>query len=331
MKPFVLNLQQAFVTQAERHTETLMPGYTHMQPAQPISAAHWLMSFFWMLARDYERLEQARSRVAELPLGSGALAGTPFAINREELARELGFETYSQNSLDAVSDRDFAVELLFITALMSVHLSRFAEDIIICSHPAFGFIALSDRYSTGSSLMPQKRNADPMELTRGKAGRLIGHLTAILSTLKALPSGYNKDLQEDKEALFDAVDTMHNLLPVLTGVVLTMELNPERMLAALDEDMLATDLADYLVEKDIPFRQAHHIAGRVVRLAVEQGVGLTALPLDALRTISDRFSADVYEWLDFKRAIERRQAPGGTAPSAVRQQIEHAKAWLARR
>ena len=196
---------------AEKHVETLMPGFTHMQPAQPISAAHWLMSFFWMLERDLDRLGEARPRMAVCPLGSGALAGTPFAIDRDWIATELGFDKPSENSLDAVSDRDFVADMLYAISLCAAHLSRLAEDILIYSNPAFGFITLDDRYSTGSSLMPQKRNADPMELARGKAGRLIGNLSGFLATLKGLPSGYNKDLQEDKEALFEAVETMGQL------------------------------------------------------------------------------------------------------------------------
>jgi argininosuccinate lyase len=321
-------LQMALVEKAEQHLETVMPGYTHLQPAQPITAAHWLMSFFWMLARDRQRLEEARRRTAELPLGAGALAGTPFAIDRQQLAADLGFASYSQNSLDAVSDRDFVVETLFALALTGTHLSRLAEDVLLYSNPALGFITLHDRYSTGSSLMPQKRNADPMELTRGKAGRLIGHLTGLLVTLKGLPSGYNKDLQEDKQALFDAVDTFDHLLPVITAVVATLQINSEQMRAALSEDMLATDLADYLVHKGMPFRQAHHVVGRVVRRGLEQGRSLSELPLDDLRQISSLFDDDVHAVFDFDESVQRRSTPGGTAPDAVREQIALARKRL---
>jgi argininosuccinate lyase len=314
-------LQTALIEKAERHLETVMPGYTHLQPAQPITAAHWLMSFFWMLARDRERLEDARRRTAELPLGAGALAGTPFAIDRQQLAAELGLPSYSHNSLDAVSDRDFVVETLFALALTGTHLSRLAEDVLLYSNPALGFITLHDRYSTGSSLMPQKRNADPMELTRGKAGRLIGHLAGLLVTLKGLPSGYNKDLQEDKEALFDAVDTFDHLLPVITAIVATLQINPEQMRAALSEDMLATDLADYLVHKGMPFRRAHHVVGQVVRYSLEQGRSLSELPLDDLRQISGLFDDDVRAVFDFDESVRRRSTAGGTAPDAVREQI----------
>lgn len=321
-------LQTALITTAETHAATVMPGYTHVQPAQPITAGHWLMSFFWMLARDRDRLRDVSRRASVSPLGAGALAGTPFAIDRAALARELGFASASQNSLDAVSDRDFVAETLFAFSLIGVHLSRLAEDIILYSNPSFGFITLDDRYSTGSSLMPQKRNADPMELARGKAGRLIGHLGGFLTTLKGLPSAYNKDLQEDKEGVFDAYDTLYKLLPVVTAVIRTLRLNPERMRAALDEDMLATDLADYLVSKGLPFRQAHHAAGRAVREAHARGIKLSQLPLESLQEISPLFGDDAAVIFDFDRSVARRRVLGGTAPEAVREQIAMAKAWL---
>jgi argininosuccinate lyase len=321
-------LQAALVEQAEDHLQTLMPGYTHLQPAQPITLAHWLMSFFWMLTRDQERLAQAQQRTAVLPLGSGALSGTPYPIDRQQIASELGFRSYSQNSLDAVSDRDFVAEALFAMALLGTHLSRLAEDVILYSNPLFGYITLNDRYSTGSSLMPQKRNADPMELTRGKTGRLIGHLTGLLTTLKGLPSTYNKDLQEDKEALFDAFDTLHKLLPVITAIIRTLKVNPDRMRAALDDELLATELADYLVRKGMPFRQAHHVVGGVVRLAAEQKLKLSQVPLEALQTLSTLFESDVVSVFDFDAAVARRTTPGGTAPTAVQAQITQAREWL---
>lgn len=321
-------LQTQLQAQAQQHLETLMPGYTHLQPAQPITAAHWLLSFFWMLARDRERLADAKRRTAVSPLGSGALAGNPFAVNREQLAQDLGLSHPSHNSLDAVSDRDFAAELLFSLALMGTHLSRLAEDVILYSNPAFGFITLDDRYSTGSSIMPQKRNADPMELMRGKTGRLIGHLTGLLTTLKGLPSTYNKDLQEDKETVFDAVDTVKKLLPVVTAIVRTLKLNPQNMRAALTDDMLATDLADYLVRKGLPFRQAHHIAGSAVRLAAQKRVGLSALSLDELRTLSELFAFDVADVFNFSASVAQRSTVGGTAPAAVRAQLQAAQDWF---
>lgn len=324
----IKSLQAALIEQAEQHLETLMPGYTHVQPAQPITAAHWLMSFFWMLARDRERLTDTMRRLNVNPLGSGALAGTPLDIDRDFLTRELSFHSYSHNSLDAVSDRDYVAEALFTIALLSTHLSRLAEDVILYSNPAFGFITLNDRYSTGSSLMPQKRNADPMELARGKTGRLIGHLAGFLTTLKGLPSTYNKDLQEDKEPLFDAFDTLDKVLPIVTAIIATLQLNPDKMRAALGDELLATDLADYLVSKRMPFRQAHHVVGAAVRLGAEQQVTLSQIPIDTLRGLSELFDDDVREVFDFQQSVNLRRSPGGTAPDAVRQQIVAAKGLL---
>ncbi len=323
------DLQAAFIGAAGVHSETLMPGYTHMQPAQPVTAGHWLMSTVWMLARDRDRLRDCARRASVSPLGSGALAGTPFAVDREALAAELGFLAVSQNSLDAVSDRDFAAEALFALALVGVHLSRFGEDVVLFSNPAFGFITLDDRYSTGSSLMPQKRNPDPLELARGKTGRLIGNLTGFLTTLKGLPTGYNKDLQEDKEALFDSVDTLALIVPVLAAVVRSLRLNPNRMREALGEDMLATDVADYLVHKGAPFREAHHIVGQAVALAAERGVPLSALALADLQALSPAFAQDVSGVFDFAASVTRRRAVGGAAPESVRAQIAAADAWRA--
>lgn len=331
LRPYIHDLQDALCEMAEANAETVMPGYTHVQPAQPITAGHWLMSTFWMLARDDERLEDARERTSVSPLGAGALAGTPFDVDRAALAQALGFNSHSQNSLDAVSDRDFVAETLFALALVGVHLSRLGEDIVMYSNPLFGYITLNDRYSTGSSLMPQKRNADPMELARGKAGRLIGNLTGLLATLKGLPSTYNKDLQEDKEALFDSFDQLKLILPVVTAIIRTLKLNPEKMRAALDPAMLATDLADYLVGQGMPFREAHHVAGRAVRLAAEQGIAISELSLERLRTLSDLFSEDVAAVFDFDESVARRRAAGGTAPDAVREQIAAARQWLSER
>ncbi len=324
----LLTLQLALLEKAEQHITTVMPGYTHLQPAQPITAAHWLMSFFWMLGRDRERLTDAYRRTGVSPLGSGALAGTPFDIDRKMLADELGFHSYSQNSLDGVSDRDFVAEFLFDMSLTGIHLSRLAEDVIIYSNPLFGYITLNDRYSTGSSIMPQKRNADPMELARGKAGRLVGNLTGLLTTLKGLPSTYNKDMQEDKEAIFDSVDTLSLILPVVIAIIKTLQLSPDKMKAALGEDMLATDLADYLVRKGMPFRNAHHVSGQAVRLAGERGVPLSELSLETYQELSDLFTADILLIFDFAASVAQRKAPGGTAPEAVRQQILEAQSWL---
>ncbi|MGQ9887375.1 MAG: argininosuccinate lyase [Aggregatilineales bacterium] len=321
-------VQLALLHRADEHTCTLMPGFTHLQPAQPITVGHWLMSFFWMFARDRERLEGVRRRTAVLPLGSGALAGIPFEIDRNALASELGFFSYSQNSIDAVSDRDFVAETLFTLSLANVHLSRLAEDIIIYSNPLFGFLSLDERYSTGSSLMPQKRNADPLELARGKTGRLIGHLSALLVTLKGLPSSYNKDLQEDKEGLFDTVDTVQTLLPVISAVIYTLRIHDDRMRAALDEELLATDLADYLVERGMPFRNAHHTVGRAVQLAAHLGIQLSQLSPSHLQALSPLFEDNVKEVFDFQRAVDRRRTPGGTAPETVAAQIAAGRRWL---
>jgi argininosuccinate lyase len=320
-------LMRALITQAEAHIETLMPGYTHVQPAQPITVAQWLMSYFWMFLRDRWRLSDSGERTAYSPLGSGALAGTPLVYDRNQIANKLGFIP-TQNSLDAVSDRDFVAEMLFVCAMIGVHLSRLGEDIVWYSNPNFGYITLDDRYSTGSSLMPQKRNADPMELARGKAGRLVGNLTGFLTTLKGLPSGYNKDLQEDKEALFDSIDTLMMILPVVTAIIQTLKLNPDKVRSALTEDMLATDMADYLVEKGMPFREAHHVVGQVVRLASGRGIGLTQVPLADLQRLTPLFDADIAEWLTFEKSVARRANLGGTAPEAIRSQIESAKRLL---
>ena len=321
-------LQAALVETGEHHLESLMPGYTHLQPAQPITVAHWLMSFFWMLERDLDRLGSARQRMSICPLGAGALAGNPFNLDRQQIAADLGFDAPSQNSLDAVSDRDFVADLLYAIALCASHLSRLAEDILIYSNPSFGFITLDDRYSTGSSLMPQKRNADPMELMRGKAGRLIGNLAGFMTTLKGLPSGYNKDLQEDKEALFDSCDTMHQLLPVMTAIVASLQVNADEMAASLTEELLATDLADYLVRKGVPFRQAHHIVGEAVHQASEDQTNLSGLALSSLQAISQHFDDDVADVFDFARSVAQRKSYGGTAPEAVRKQIALAKSHL---
>ena len=324
----VVELQTAIVEKAEAHLDVLMPGYTHLQQAQPILFSHWLMSFFWKLQRDRERLVDVVKRTQVCPLGAGALAGNPFDVDREALAQELGFEAVTPNSIDAVNDRDYAVEFLAWAALTQVHLSNLAEDLIIWASRDFGFVEINDAYATGSSLMPQKKNPDALELMRGKSGRVIGHLTGLLTTLKGLPTAYNKDLQEDKEGLFDAIDTLKMELPIAAGVINTLEVKAERMAAALDEAMLTTDLADYLVRRGVPFRQSHHLVGEVVRRAEDAGVALSQLPLSEYQTISPAFGEDVYDVFDFERSVEARAAEGGTAPSAVRVQIERAQAKI---
>jgi len=324
-------LQTAIVEQAEAHLGVLMPGYTHMQQAQPILFSHWLMSFFWKLQRDRERLADVAKRTRVCPLGAGALAGNPFDVDREALAQDLGFDAVASNSIDAVNDRDYVVEFLAWAALTQTHLSNLAEDLIIWASREFGFVEIDDAYATGSSLMPQKKNPDALELIRGKSGRVIGDLTGLLTTLKGLPTAYNKDLQEDKEGLFDAIDTLKMELPITVGVIGTLAVNGERMAAALEEGMLATDLADYLVRKGVPFRQSHHLVGEAVRRAEEQGVSLDELDLSAYQAISPAFGEDVYEVFDFERSVAARVAEGGTAPAAVRAQIERAREVLGER
>jgi argininosuccinate lyase len=325
VQSMIRDLQAAFIMVAEPHLETVMPGYTHFQPAQPITAAHWLMSFFWMLQRDHERFEDCAKRVNYSPLGSSALAGTPYPIDREALADDLGFAGVTENSLDGVSDRDGVAEFLFAASLLGTHLSRFAEDIVIYANPSLGFVKLPDAYSTGSSIMPQKRNPDPMELTRGKSGRMIGNLTGLLATLKGLPSGYNKDLQEDKEPLFDTIHTLEMLLPVMTGMLGALKFNPNKLRAALDEGLLATELADYLVAKGLAFREGHHIVGQIVQASEQQNKPLSQLSLESYQSISPLFEKDVFEWLNFEAAVSKRTARGGTSPAAVKKQIELAK------
>lgn len=322
------DVQAALVARANADLGTVMPGYTHVQRAQPILLSHWWLGHFWPLARDRERLAQARERVSVLPLGSGALAGTPFPVDREFLARELGFERISPNSLDAISDRDFAVEFLFIASLVGVHLSRLSESLILFSSAEFGFFELADAYSTGSSLMPQKKNPDTLELTRGKAGSLIGKLTGLLATLKGLPSTYDKDLQEDKIPVFEAADALSVMLPVMSGLLETIRVRPEGLKRALDPAMLATDLADYLVSRGVPFREAHGLVGQVVRRAQDSGQPLDQVPLEDLLSISPVFSQDVRQVFDFAASANRRAVPGGTALEAVRVQLEQAAAQL---
>jgi len=315
------------VTLAEKHQSTLMPGYTHLQHAQPITLAHWLLSHFWALQRDRERLADLRDRVAILPLGCAALAGTAFPIDRAMLAESLGFDAPAPNSLDAVSDRDFAAEYLFCTAMIGVHLSKLSENVILFTTAEFGFFELSDAFSTGSSLMPQKKNPDMFELARGKTGTLIGLLTGMLAALKGLPSTYDKDLQEDKVPVFQATDMLLAILPVLAGALETMTVNEKRMLDAIDVSMLATDLADYLVHKGVPFREAHEMVGKAVHVAAEKDVSLDQLLLNEWQAIGP-FGADVKNVFDPLKSVEARNAIGGTSPQSVKEQIQKAKTTL---
>jgi len=305
-----------------------MPGYTHPQRAQPVTFSHWLLSHFWPLQRDRERLNDLRDRVAVCPLGSGALAGTAFPIDRESLAQRLGFEAASQNSMDSVSDRDFVAEYLFSCSLCGIHLSKLSENIVLFTTAEFGFIELSDAFSTGSSLMPQKKNPDMFELARGKAGTMIGLLTGFMSALKGLPSTYDKDLQEDKVPVFQVTDTLLAILPVLAGALQTMTVNKERMFTAIDSSMLATDLADYLVQKGLPFREAHVAAGKAVRAAAEKNVQLEEMSLEAYQVLCPAFEADVVQVFDAVKSVEKRNAIGGTSPQSVKNQIQIAKSAL---
>jgi len=321
-------LQSAIVERAEEHLDVLMPGYTHLQQAQPLLFSHWLMSYFWMLQRDRERLDDLTRRVDVCPLGAGALAGNALGIDRAALAADLGFSQISENSVDAVSDRDYVAEFLFWATLTQTHLSRLAEDLIIWSSAEFGFVSLDEAFTTGSSLMPQKRNPDSLELLRGKAGRLLGHLAGLLAVLKGLPSAYDKDLQEDKEPLFDAVETMTLSLAVAAGVIRTLRVHAEAMAQALADGLLATDLADYLVCRGIPFRRSHELVGLAVRRAETLGIPLRELPLAEYQAISDAFGPDLYDVFDFRHAVERRDVSGGTATAAVRAQIAQARGVL---
>jgi argininosuccinate lyase len=324
----LVQLERALIDRAETDLGVIMPGYTHLQHAQPVLLSHWWLSHFWPLQRDRQRLSQLAERTAVLPLGCGALAGVPFPIERNDLAQELGFQRPAANSIDAVSDRDFVAEFLFWAAMTAVHLSKLAEALILFLSAEFGFIELSDAYATGSSLMPQKKNPDIFELARGKSGSLIGLLTGMLATLKGLPSAYDKDLQEDKVPVFQAHDTLTGLLPVLAKAVRSLEVHPERMRAQIDAAMMATDLADYLVVKGLPFRQAHALAGQVVQLALQQDKPLDELSLEALQSLNPAFEADVYAVFDPERSLARRATFGGTAPQAVKQQLRLAQQAL---
>jgi len=314
---------------AEKHTQTVMPGYTHLQRAQPITLAHHLLAYCQMLGRDTDRLRDCRRRVNVMPLGAGALAGTTFPLDREFVARELEFAGVTENSLDAVSDRDFAVEFCAAASLIMMHLSRFCEEIILWSTAEFGFIELDDAYSTGSSMMPQKKNPDVAELIRGKSGRVYGDLAALLTMLKGLPLAYNKDMQEDKEALFDAVDTVKNCLRAFRPMVATMRVKDDNMARAARGGFTnATDLADYLVQRGVPFREAHEITGRAVAYCLEHYKSLEDLTLEEYRRFSPAIEEGVYRAIDIARCVEGRAVTGGPAPAAVREAIRTAREKL---
>ena len=323
-------MQQSLVALAAEHTDTVMPGYTHMQVAQPVSFAHHLLAYVEMFARDAERLADVRKRVNQLPLGAAALAGTSYPLDRERVAKTLGFDGVCQNSLDAVSDRDFALEFSSFAAITMVHVSRLSEEIVLWMSQNFGFIDLADRYCTGSSIMPQKRNPDVAELARGKSGRVVGHLMALLTLMKGQPLTYNKDNQEDKEPLFDTVDTLTDSLAIFAAMMRGVTANAAAMrAAALEGFSTATDLADYLVKRGLPFREAHEAVARAVRHAADAGVDLAQLPLDTLRQFSSLIGPDVHAVLTLEGSLASRNHPGGTAPAQVRAAIAAARQELA--
>ncbi|KAK7061073.1 argininosuccinate lyase [Paramarasmius palmivorus] len=314
-------LIRVLVERADKEKDVLMPGYTHLQRGQPIRWSHLLLSHAFSFRSDLERLQQLIPRISVLPLGSGALAGNPFAVDREFLAKELGFQSVAENSLWGVGDRDFIVEFLMWSSLAMTHVSRMAEDLIVYSTAEFGFVTLSDAYSTGSSMMPQKKNPDSLELLRGKSGRVFGNMAGFFMTYKGLPSTYNKDLQEDKEPMFDTLTNASISFKIAEGVVATLDIHPEKMRQALTMDVLATDLADYLVRKGIPFRETHHISGRAVALAESRKCQLNDLTLEDYKTLSDTFSEDVHQVFDFEASVERRQSIGGPSRVMVDRQI----------
>ena len=325
----LVGLLRVLIGQAERHAALVMPGFTHLQVAQPVTFGHHLLAYVAMLERDRERLAQCRARVNQLPLGSAALAGTTFPINRQQVAKELEFESVSENSLDAVSDRDFAIEFCACAAITMMHLSRLAEELVLWSSPRYGFVRLPERYTTGSSIMPQKKNPDVPELVRGKTGRVFGSLVALLTLMKGQPLAYNKDNQEDKEPLFDAVDTLKDCVAIFTGLVQGLTPVPRAMRAALAEGhATATDLADYLVRKGMAFRDAHEIVARAVREAERRGTDLARLPLAMLKRFSPQIGADVRRVLDPEGAVAARNHVGGTAPAQVRRAAARARKRL---
>jgi argininosuccinate lyase len=321
-------LQQVMITQAERLGDAVLPAYTHLQRAQPVLGAHWMLSHFWPVERDRARLAVAARASSAMPLGSGAVAGSAFPVSRELLRERLGFATTSANSIDAVADRDFVAETLFALTLLGTHLSRLSEDLILFGTGEFGFVRFGDAFSTGSSMMPQKRNPDVFEIARGSAARMLGNLTTVLATLKGLPSGYNKDLQDDKRPLFDAVDTTMLVVPAVAGALDELRFDVSRMRAAVSAGLMATDLADYLVDRGVAFRDAHSAVGKLVREAEAAGVELDALPQASFASAHPSFGADVLDALQPERSLARRNLTGGTGPDAVREQMTAAVAAL---
>jgi argininosuccinate lyase len=325
----IKELQTVLVEKAEMHVETLIPGYTHLQRAQPVSFAHHLMAYFWMLERDRERFTESLKRINKSPLGAGALAGTTFPIDRYLTAELLGFDGIYENSIDAVSDRDFIIEFLSNSAMLMMHLSRFCEELILWSSQEFQFIEIDDAFATGSSIMPQKKNPDMAELIRGKTGRVYGNLFGLLTVMKGTPLAYNKDMQEDKEGMFDTVKTVTGSLKIFAGMIATMKVNADVMEKATKQDFSnATELADYLAKKGVPFREAHEIVGKLVLTCIEKGIFLADLPLSVYKEASELFEEDIYEALNPYTAVNRRNSAGGTGFDEVRQAIEKAKQYL---
>ncbi len=314
---------------AEKNFDLIMPGYTHLQRAQPVLLAHHLLAYYEMLKRDLKRFEEGLKRVNILPLGSAALAGSTFSLDRKMVAKELGFDGITGNSMDAVSDRDFVLDFLFASSVLMMHLSRLSEELVIWSSQEFGFITISDSFCTGSSIMPQKKNPDPPELIRGKTGRVYGHLTSLLTTMKGLPLTYNKDMQEDKEALFDTVDTVEICLEVMSRLLEETTFNGDRLKEVTEKGFLvATDLADYLARKGIAFRDAHEIVGKMVLFAVDQGKELHDLTLEEMKGFEKQIEQDIYGWLDPASSLERKNIPGGTGPDMVKKSLKKARKEL---
>ncbi|MBD5553593.1 MAG: argininosuccinate lyase [Desulfovibrio sp.] len=314
---------------AENHVDTIMPGYTHMQPAQPVSLAQHLLAYAGMFRRDCDRIADSLKRTRVSPLGAAALAGSTFALDPWQPAREVGFHGIYANSMDAVSDRDFCLEALFIGSIIAMHLSRLCEEIIIWANPGFGFVSLPDAYATGSSIMPQKKNPDVAELMRGKTGRVYGNLMALLVVMKGLPLAYNRDLQEDKEGFLDTDKTVSSSLAIMADMLGAMQFNPQAMRAACKSGQLnATELADYLASRGVPFREAHHLSGQAVALAEKQGQALEDLSLEQFKQISPLIEPDIYDVLKYETCVRRRETPGGTGPNSVRKQLDELNDWL---
>lgn len=325
----IKELQSVLVKKAEEHVETIIPGYTHLQRAQPVSFGHHLMAYFWMLERDCERFTESLKRINKSPLGAGALAGTTFPIDRHLTAELLGFDGIYENSMDAVSDRDFIIEFLSNSSMLMMHLSRFCEELILWSSQEFQFIEMDDAFATGSSIMPQKKNPDMAELIRGKTGRVYGNLFSLLTVMKGLPLAYNKDMQEDKEGMFDTVKTVTGSLKIFAGMIATMKVNINVMEKGTKQDFSnATELADYLATKGVPFREAHEIVGKLVLTCIKKGIFLADLPLAEYKEASHLFEEDIYEALNPSTAVNRRNSAGGTGFAEVRKAIEKAKALV---